>query len=469
MKKNSFLYPALFIFCLIFVPIVVLSQGGGIRFENHLLWSAILKKAEAERKYIFVDCYATWCAPCKYMNQKIFTQSSVGDFFNANFINVSVQMDRTSNDSESVKAWYPEANFIGEKYSVKAYPTYLVFSPEGVPLDRFIGSFEATEFINRAKDVLKPKERYYTIVNDYKNHLSDSGYLQKALSMAIASSDNMNAARIADYYLLILRDSFSIGNIQLLTQVITPSSSRLFHFFLKNAHRIDDILESKDEIENMLCRYIRDERVEPLFKNAEATVDCKEVFDHLKNEFPSLDSTLPFWIDECFSHFIGIAINAAIYSEGSRQGDWGIIAQKMSIRFPGYDCTILIDEAKPGYYKNKKMWPQCEKSALSLFDRYGDKLSAGDINRIVWNYLFMYSSDLNVLNIACKWSKRSVDMDSSCQYMDTYANLLFKIGEREDALQWEKRATDQCGDNDEIRSNLEKMKNGVRTWAEIEK
>ncbi len=36
-----------------------------IHFENGLSWEQIKEKAKAEHKYIFVDCYATWCGPCK--------------------------------------------------------------------------------------------------------------------------------------------------------------------------------------------------------------------------------------------------------------------------------------------------------------------------------------------------------------------------------------------------------------------
>jgi thiol:disulfide interchange protein len=37
----------------------------GIQFVHNLSWQEILQKARAENKYVFVDCYATWCGPCK--------------------------------------------------------------------------------------------------------------------------------------------------------------------------------------------------------------------------------------------------------------------------------------------------------------------------------------------------------------------------------------------------------------------
>ena len=37
----------------------------GIRFEEKATWQQILDKAKKENKFILVDCYTTWCGPCK--------------------------------------------------------------------------------------------------------------------------------------------------------------------------------------------------------------------------------------------------------------------------------------------------------------------------------------------------------------------------------------------------------------------
>ena len=41
------------------------SAGDGIRFIEGEKWENVLKMAQEQDKYIFMDCYTSWCGPCK--------------------------------------------------------------------------------------------------------------------------------------------------------------------------------------------------------------------------------------------------------------------------------------------------------------------------------------------------------------------------------------------------------------------
>lgn len=101
------------------------AQEKGIHFEHNYSWQSILAKAKAENKYIFVDCFTTWCGPCKFMSSTIFPSENTGKFFNEKFINVKFQLDTTIKDDENIKKQYADAAFIKHNYNVVAYPTYL--------------------------------------------------------------------------------------------------------------------------------------------------------------------------------------------------------------------------------------------------------------------------------------------------------------------------------------------------------
>ncbi|MEY3243129.1 MAG: hypothetical protein RIR11_4568, partial [Bacteroidota bacterium] len=53
----------------------------------------VLEDAQRLKKNVFVVFHATWCAPCKVMEEEIFTQKQVYDFYNAHFINFRTDFD----------------------------------------------------------------------------------------------------------------------------------------------------------------------------------------------------------------------------------------------------------------------------------------------------------------------------------------------------------------------------------------
>ncbi len=111
--------------------LVKAQEEKGIQFEHELTWTQIKEKAKKENKYIFLDGFTTWCAPCKIMANNISPQPAVADFFNYNFFNVKVQFDVAKNDNEEVKSCYKDAKIIQYTYKVNGYPTYLFFNPQG--------------------------------------------------------------------------------------------------------------------------------------------------------------------------------------------------------------------------------------------------------------------------------------------------------------------------------------------------
>ncbi|MXW54793.1 MAG: DUF255 domain-containing protein, partial [Gammaproteobacteria bacterium] len=44
-------------------------------------FEAALVQAEQEQKKVFVDVYTTWCGPCIVMQETVFPQPEVGEYF----------------------------------------------------------------------------------------------------------------------------------------------------------------------------------------------------------------------------------------------------------------------------------------------------------------------------------------------------------------------------------------------------
>ena len=60
-------------YCLL--PTAAFSQG--IDFIHDKSFKEILETAKAQNKLVFMDCYTTWCGPCKRLAAMVFPDSAV--------------------------------------------------------------------------------------------------------------------------------------------------------------------------------------------------------------------------------------------------------------------------------------------------------------------------------------------------------------------------------------------------------
>lgn len=101
---------------------------GGVVFQNSEFLSPILEKAQKEKKPVFLEMHAAWCAPCKMMEEDVFTQKPVFNYLNANFLNFRADFDA------------PNGKTIAGIYEIKGLPTMIFLDPNGVVLERQLGA-----------------------------------------------------------------------------------------------------------------------------------------------------------------------------------------------------------------------------------------------------------------------------------------------------------------------------------------
>jgi thiol:disulfide interchange protein len=102
----------------------------GIVFESGYLKS-VFAKADSLKRPVFVDVFTTWCRPCHYLNDSVFSNDSLGQFVNQYF--VSVQLDAEAGEGIA----------FARSHGVTAYPTLMVLGPDGKLWGEHKGVLEA--------------------------------------------------------------------------------------------------------------------------------------------------------------------------------------------------------------------------------------------------------------------------------------------------------------------------------------
>jgi len=143
----------------------------GITFE-HGTWKETLAKAKKENKLVMLDGYTSWCGPCKWMVKNIFPLKEVGDFYNKNFINSKIDMEK----GEGIE--------IAKKYAVMNYPTYLFVDGDGNLVHRVCGSREAEQFIQAGKNAMSKDASFFALEKKYKAEPTNSASAQAYFNAA---------------------------------------------------------------------------------------------------------------------------------------------------------------------------------------------------------------------------------------------------------------------------------------------
>ncbi|MEO7317347.1 MAG: thioredoxin family protein [Ginsengibacter sp.] len=125
-----------------------------IDFKN-ISFSEALTLAKESNKPIFIDCYTSWCAPCKKMDQTVFVNDTIYEFYNAQFVNLKIDMEK----GEGVD--------LAKKYKVGSFPTYLFVDSKGEIIHRSASLMPVNEFLEEGKKALEPSTSYSALAKKY--------------------------------------------------------------------------------------------------------------------------------------------------------------------------------------------------------------------------------------------------------------------------------------------------------------
>jgi thiol:disulfide interchange protein len=117
------------------------ATGEGIEWLTD--WTQALEKAQSENKPLAIYFYTDVCPSCRKVEQSVFTDAEVGDFFNKSFVPLKSNAGRST---------------LYRKYGISAVPTIVFSSPDGYEgsneIARITGAKAADEFVQVGQSVL---------------------------------------------------------------------------------------------------------------------------------------------------------------------------------------------------------------------------------------------------------------------------------------------------------------------------
>ncbi len=343
----------------------------GIDFE-HKDWEKIKKMAAKENKIIFVDAYTTWCGPCKWMSANVFTDEAVADFFNDNFINLKMDMEKG------------EGLDFAKEYKVVAYPTLLFLDGDGAIVHKRLGALPAEEFLAFGKEAMDPEKRIGTLIAEYENGNRDPEFLKMYVTrMVAAGMDPMEAADL--YFASLSQEELVTEENFMLIRMLRPSMDS--DYFAKVADNRDAFaaIVGEPQVMNFLK-----EISTSAFRKA-IYYDDDVAFEKIKAEVIAMDAP--------FSEEVVLYADMR-YAWG--EGD--------------YDGFIKYADK----YAKDFIWLNWNELNSIAWDIYEDEKYAGK----------------DYLKLGLKMAKQSVSIEENYYNTDTYAALLFKAGKYKKAEEW---------------------------------
>lgn len=445
---------------LLCIPVLIFAQEKkkGIFWTEGLTWEQVKEKAKTDNKYIFIDAFTTWCGPCKQMDKSVYVNDSVGDFFNDRFISVKVQMDKTEKDNEQVKSWYTTAEQIDKEYKIRSFPTYIFLSPEGKWAHKEEGMKQVSEFITVAQKALQPgliykdaNEDFYLFVKQFEQGKNGYNRMLAMCKRGYEIGEDDIARKIGKEYKTYLagRDKtewYKRENLEYLASTYISSKSPFFKIFYPDGVKVNKIMQQKDVADNVVTTTIFIEKV------------------------------LPFY--ESYGFIVQNMMGGPI---DTSEANWNKLEKVIKADYNKHFTARAMLNAKVFWYDGKNNDRQLLKCYFTYLEKYGmdtvdknSKYYESMINNYCWK-AFETSSDKTLLQISANWMEKLLARHpENYLEMDTYANLLHKLGRTMTAIRWEEKALaltikypHHLG-NDELTKEytkiLNKMREGKPTW-----
>ncbi|MXS72039.1 thioredoxin fold domain-containing protein [Flavobacteriaceae bacterium W22] len=351
----------------VFFTVLILAQEG-IKFEE-IPFKDMLAKAKKENKLVFVDAYASWCGPCKMMERNVFPQKSVGDFYNKNFVNARIDMEKG------------EGREIAAKYGVRSYPTYLFLNGDGELVSQNYGYMEESMFLAMAENIDSPSNKKGSLKERFAKGEKDPAFLVSIMKLN-SNSDFDFAKKASERYFSNKSKSESL----------TKDEVGYLLFFLKSTE-------------------------DPNYK----------IFLDRKSDI------LQFFPEQNYNDFKNQLVLAKVVQESIDEKKKKINDDyflKTAEPLVGRETAQLkLNQTKLAYYEQNADFQEYEKTALEYY-KNADDFDADELLKAAWIFSD-HIKNVSSLKKAAEWAEKSVMRGETSENTYILAKIYLSLGNKD--------------------------------------
>lgn len=408
-------------------------------------WEQILTSAKREGKVIMAYICTSNYQPCVKMEREIFTDAQIVKQLVKDVITIRVQFDSTKADPPNVvywRQWYKEQQALFPHAKFYDIPTFLFYSSDGKPVYKSSGFKKVTSLQNIVKFASDPLRTCYEA--DLAQYRSGKKEYSKMMDLA--------------------RTSRNLYGDEKLTAAIAKDYKEGYLDQLPHMEQLDL------------------EEIYFLNDYGEGLINPNDKFFRTAYQTPlQIDSVLGkgFANEYVSSVILKYMIHPALYTGSKRisgKPDWEKLIKNIRHKYSKFDPDQLILNEKAKYFKEIRDWDKYTKFQTEMIDKHPPNDAFFGLNAPAWE-VFLNSNDPVALNRALKWIEKAIQLEpNGVQFVDTKANLLYKLGQKDSAIACEKSAIEltkrlpgRGSDGkplfmEEYKQVLYKMENGHPTW-----
>jgi len=375
-------------------------------------WSQVTEMSQLMKKPIFVNVYNTSAPACKRMENEVFQDTKVANFYESEFINFKLNL----NSDEGMMF---RSNYNLQEHSLRDYPVLLYFNANGDLLFKQVGEKSTNQFTDYGKQALKDNK---------KN-----------------SASNTSISSIYTNY-LDLKLEYQNGNEN-------PD------FLYKYAY---ELKKFNDPYEHIVNRYLDSRGFANITSQKNLTfvydfaddVDSKAFTNLLANKQYYVNLYGRAKVDQKIKHAVRTSVVVAATDKDNSAFNRSLkIIQKSKLT----DSKAFTAAMQSLYYEKTRNW-DAYANVMSDYIAAGYVQNADELNSTAWKFA-VHVADKIALQNAYEWSEKALLQEkSNYKHYETQAALLYKLGKKSKALKMAEMGIEKARKKgDDYRSTLKLM------------